>query len=83
MTVLLVDSATIRLDGWCAVEDAEPLLRLLLEGPGRIVDWRQCDHAHTAVVQILLATRATLMGPPRGTFLRSLVAPAVERRAGP
>lgn len=82
MTVRLPDPATIRLEGDCPAEDAETLLRHLLDAPGATVDWRDCDTAHTAVIQVLLAARARLHGPPRGAFLRGMVAAAMPHAAG-
>lgn len=78
MTVRLVDAATIALEGACPVEDAEPLLQHLLAAPDAIVDWRACDDAHSAVLQVLLIARAPLRGPPRGALLRDVLEPVIE-----
>ena len=43
---------TILLVGKCPVEDAEPLLQLLQATPGAPLDWTQCGHLHTAVLQV-------------------------------
>jgi hypothetical protein len=75
MTVWLRDGAIITLEGTCPIEDAETLLRHLLAAREATVDWQRCEQAHTAVVQVLLASGVTLRGPPQGTFLRRLVAP--------
>jgi hypothetical protein len=75
MTVRLVNGTIIALEGACPIEDAETLLRHLLAARDAMVDWRRCEQAHTAVVQVLLASGATLRGPPQGAFLRRLVAP--------
>jgi hypothetical protein len=69
MTVRLTDDGAIMLEGDCPVEDAETLARFLLLDPSAAVDWRACDLAHTAVIQILLAARPTTRGPPRSAFL--------------
>jgi hypothetical protein len=74
MTIRATDDGTIVLDGTCPADDAETLARLLLLDPSSIVDWRGCDHVHTAVVQILLAVRPPLRGPPRTLFLSNWVA---------
>ncbi len=79
MSVERVDDTTIRLHGACPIEDAEPLLQCLLATPRAVVDWSGCDAAHTAVIQILLAARPMLRGPPRGAFLRDAVAPLLGR----
>jgi hypothetical protein len=65
----------IRLEGNCPDEDAETLARYLLLAPAAMIDWRDCDHAHTAVVQLLLAARRITRGPPRSIFLRAWVEP--------
>jgi hypothetical protein len=51
--------------------------------PGAVVDWRRCDAAHTAVIQVLLAARAQVLGPPRGEWLRSFVEPAIKASVTP
>ena len=79
MTVRLRDEAQILLEGDCPAEDAEVLLGHLLADPQATVDLRLCDHAHTAVVQVLLASRAELRGPSRGAFLRSMIDPCLMR----
>lgn len=61
MTVLL-DHETIRLEGSCHVEDAEPLLSLLQERTGRTVDVSTLGSIHTAVLQVLMAFRPTVVG---------------------
>jgi hypothetical protein len=82
LTVRLSVDGTIELEGACPSEDAEPLLRHLLAVPGAPVDWRLCDWAHTAVVQVLAVSQAPLRGPPRGAFLRDVIAPAMTRARG-
>lgn len=78
MPVSLVDATRIALSGSCPAGDAEELLRHLLANPLAIVDWRACDEAHSAVVQVLLAANVRLDGPPRGPVLSSLVTPAIN-----
>jgi len=57
------DGKAIILDGSCPVEEAEPLLQLLQATPAACLDWRQCSHLHTAVLQVILAARPQLIGP--------------------
>jgi hypothetical protein len=52
------------------MEDAEPLLRLLADDPRALVDWRGCEHAHAAVIQILLAAGRRMVGPPANAVLK-------------
>jgi hypothetical protein len=77
MTVRVENDGTIILEGACPIEDAEVLLQHLLASPGAQVDWRTCDSAHTAVIQVLMASAARLIGPPRGGMLRVLIEPAL------
>jgi hypothetical protein len=55
-------TGTIVLAGDCPVEDAEPLLQLLQEFSSSPVDWTQCKSLHTAVLQVILASRPALTG---------------------
>ncbi len=75
MTVIREGDGVIHLSGTCPVEDADTLLRLLAEDPAALVDWRGCTAAHAAVVQVLMALRPALAGPPAGEFLQRHVAP--------
>ncbi len=75
MTVQRAQSGTIMLSGNCPAADAETLLQLLLQQPHATVDWRGCAAAHGAVVQVLLAARPILIGPPEDAFLARFVAP--------
>jgi hypothetical protein len=56
------DDGTILLEGVCPVEDAESLLQLLQATPEARLDWTRSNHLHTAVVQVILATRPALVG---------------------
>jgi hypothetical protein len=82
VTVVLHDANTIRLIGACPADDGEMLLQHLLAHPGADVDWRGCESAHAAVVQVLLASGRPLQGPPAGEFLHRFVGPALARSRG-
>jgi hypothetical protein len=79
MTVRMAASGFVELFGACPSEDAEALLQLLLAAPGATVDWRGCRSAHTAVVQVLMAAKPKLLGPPADERLKAWVAPLVAR----
>jgi hypothetical protein len=81
MTVGLAVDGTIRLDGVCPADDAEPLLRLVTDHRDATVDWRGCEKAHTAVIQILLAAKPKLLGPPAGEFLQRRITPLIASPA--
>lgn len=72
------DAGRIRLAGRLAREDAEPLLALMLDMPVAAVDWTGCEFAHSAVIQVLLASRRTMLGLPASDFLRAWIAPALS-----
>jgi hypothetical protein len=75
MTVRSSAEGKILLEGSCPHEDAETLLQQLTDAPEAIVDLRSCDFAHTAVVQVLMACKPKLMGPPRGGPMRQWIYP--------
>ena len=61
MTVRHVAGA-IALEGVCGVEEAETVLNAILEAPQAAIDWSACNRLHTAVVQIILATKVPVRG---------------------
>lgn len=77
MTVTSVGSGPICLSGTSPAEDAETLLQLLLARPDAEIDWRDCEAAHAAVIEVLLVARRRLVGPPKGAFLQRFVAPTL------
>ena len=83
MTVRLADDGTIILEEACPAADSEVLLSHLLAVDCPCVDWRTCDGAHTAVVQVLIAAASfrilRLQGAPRNAFLRDMVAPLIVK----
>jgi hypothetical protein len=79
LTIVLHDASTIRLIGTCPADDGEVLLQHLLANPQAEVDWRGCESAHAAVIQVILVSRRSLRGPPAGSFLERLIDPALRR----
>jgi hypothetical protein len=77
VTAVLHDPSTIRLIGACPVDDAETLLQLLLANPAAEIDWRGCESAHAAVIQVLLVAKRPLRGPPAGSLLNRLTGLAI------
>ena len=55
------------LTGICEVAEAETLLAWLQAHPQGPVDVSRCEHAHTAIVQVLMAARPTLVCGPAGS----------------
>jgi len=74
MTVRLGDGA-ILLEGVCLIEDAAPLLDLMLAHPGLPVDLDECARVHMAVAQILLAARPAVRRPPKDVFMKDWLMP--------
>ena len=79
MTVRLADDGTIWLVDDCPAEDADLLLQHLLQRAEAPIDWSLCRNVHTAVAQVLLAGGRHPTGAPRGTFLREMIGPALQR----
>ena len=73
MTVRVDDQGKIVVSGQSTAADAEDLLRFLLQNRSAVVDWRGCSSAHCAVIQVLLAARPELLGPPADHFLQDYV----------
>ena len=63
------EEGTIHLEGRCRVEDAETLLQALQQSPNSIVDIRNAERLHTAVVQVLLAASRPIKGTREHGFL--------------
>jgi hypothetical protein len=82
MSIRVAEDGAIRLEGECSIDDVEPLLRTLLERPLAELDWRSCRSAHTAVVQLMLASGRAVAGPPDDVFLRRHVAPLFRGSTG-
>ena len=79
MTVTIRGDGVIALMGSCPVEDAEALLQQLLAAPSPKVDWSACETAHTAVIQVLLASGIAPSGEPKSQFLRDYISGALGR----
>ena len=77
MSVTASDGGIIRLEGVCPIEDAEALLRRLCEDEAAVIDWSGCEQAHTAVIQVLLAAGAKVVGRPTDPFLRRHIGPTI------
>jgi hypothetical protein len=75
MTIKVSADGVIELIGTCSSDEGEVLLQRLLETPTIMVDWRGCEAAHTAVIQVLMAARPKLLGPPSGGLLEKWVQP--------
>lgn len=79
MTIRVSADGTIELLGVCPSEDAEALLQHLLRMPDAAVDWRACEAAHSAVIQLLLASGRRVLGPPVEAGLARWLQPVLAR----
>jgi hypothetical protein len=79
MTVNLKADGVIELSGRCDIEDAEVVQRHLLAAPGATVEWGGCEHLHSAVLQVLLVGKPQVRGSPANAFLKTHIAPLVNR----
>ncbi|HXV01087.1 MAG TPA: hypothetical protein VG166_11370 [Caulobacteraceae bacterium] len=79
MTLRLSAQGEVALVGDCSSADAEDLLRHLCAHPEAEIDWRRCQSAHTALVQVLIAATARPIGPPAGEFLARFIAPLLNQ----
>lgn len=81
MSVHLRSQGLIDLSGRCGADDAEVLLQHLLAMPGATVEWSDCGHLHSAVVQVLLVGAPLMRGAPKSGFLTTHIAPILGRSA--
>jgi hypothetical protein len=80
MTVRGGDNGTFVLEGVCPVEDAEQLLQMFQNMPTAEIDWTQCRQLHTAVLQVILASGTTPIGPCGDAWAAEWLAPKLPQR---
>ena len=80
MTILRSDDGTVVLDGVCAVEDAESLLQMLQATPAASVDWTQCRQLHTAVLQVIIASGSSPIGPCGDVWVQQWLASKLPQK---
>ncbi len=51
-------------NGVCSIEEAETLLGWLLENPKGKVNLKSCEQLHTAIVQVLMASKVAFSALP-------------------
>ena len=79
MSVHLKSHGVIELSGRCGADDAEALQEHLLAMSGATVEWSDCEHLHSAVVQVLLVGAPLMRGAPKNEFLTTHIAPILGR----
>lgn len=55
-----VEKKVIVFEEFCTIEEAETLLEALTTNPKLKVSLKRCAHLHTALFQVLLATKAQI-----------------------
>jgi hypothetical protein len=78
MTVRSDSQGVIVLEGICPSEDAETLLQMLTTTVTAQIDLRGCEAAHSAVIQVLMAAKPKLLGPPAGSAFREWLYPILH-----
>ena len=78
MSVEINAPTCICLVGDSPVEDAELLVQALAAHPQLLVDWQGCTHLHTAVLQVILAARPSLVGPCGDAWIQRWVEPQLS-----
>ena len=73
MTVRRIDEFTIALEGVCPVADAEVLRQHLVAAESAKIDLTACERAHTAVVQVLLASEREVDGEAGPLFFKKFL----------
>lgn len=69
------DERRATLAGVCGAETAEPLLSWLIDRPDAEADLAACRHLHAAVLQVLIAAGARVVGTPQDAFVREHLLP--------
>jgi len=69
MPIKFID-AVARFEGQCRLEEANLLFEWLEQNPGAKIDMADCEHIHTALMQILMVAKPEVLAPPAHQFLR-------------
>lgn len=60
----------------CSSEEAEKLREFLETNPRGRLDFKNCLHIHSSILQVLMAAHADVVVPPDDPYLRNWVLPA-------
>ena len=69
-----VEDGVVSLEGHCSVEEAPDLFQALLAVEAPTIDIDRVESLHTAVAQVLVASRGTLKRPPTDLVLAACFA---------
>ena len=76
------DGPTIRLEGDCWLEDAEPLCHLLESHSVAAVDVSGLGRLHSSVLQVLMVFRPEIVGSNGDEFFEAWIRPALTGPIG-
>lgn len=71
------DDHLARFEAACTVEDALPLAEWLEATAAARIDLSACTELHTALLQLLMTARPTVVAGPEDAFLAGWVGPAL------
>ena len=64
-------------EGICSSEQAEKLREWLEMNPKGLLDFKNCQHIHSSVLQVLMAAHSVISVPPDDPYLRDWVMPSI------
>ncbi|MFC7335421.1 hypothetical protein [Rhodocista pekingensis] len=71
--MIVHDGAVVRLEGHCAVEEAETLLETMQNEAVTMLDLGRCQGMHTAVLQLIRASGVPVVALPADALLAGLL----------
>jgi hypothetical protein len=75
-----IDGARVTLEGQCSVEEAPDLFQALIAIEHPMFDLDRVAYMHTAVAQLLIASRGQLTNPPADPTLAACLASLLGAR---
>lgn len=76
--MIRLDGTIVHLEGSCPVDEAEELLEMLQGNPVTALHLGACASLHTAVFQLVRASRLPVVATPADRFLSRLLPVAME-----
>ncbi len=73
-----VEGGVVRLEGHCLVDEAPELFQALLALDAPAIDLDKVESLHTAVAQVLIASRGSLQHPPTDPVLSACFAALIK-----
>ncbi len=79
---LVFEGPQVRFEDVCTVEDALPFIEHLRTSGAAEIDLADCVYLHTALLQLLLIVRPTILAMPTDPFLARWITPLLEKTDG-